>query len=138
MTQLFANNAATYLSQALGGLTSDKVMFIVVDAITDRFPDILNSQDWFLCTLENIEDKTFEIVRVTAINKSTGRMEIVRNQEVSGVKDFPLGSKVQLRVTKETLEGLRDYADGIASYTHEQKSAAAQWIITHNLSDSSD
>lgn len=131
MTQLFANNAATYLKDPI--LSTDGVMYVVVDDVLNRFPDILNAQDWFLITLENTETKEFEIVRVTSLNKANGRMNIVRNQEASGAKDFTANAKVQLRVTKGTLEGLRDYADSIASYTHEQKSGAAQWIITHNL-----
>lgn len=133
MSQLYANNAASYLASGVGGSSTDKVIFIVLDQYTDRFPDILSSEDFFLVTMENVEDKTFEIVKVTAFNKTTGKMDIVRNQEQSVVKAFPQGSKVQLRVTKETLERLRDYANTIAVYEHNQKIAATQWIVTHNL-----
>lgn len=133
MSQLYANNAATYLDSTAGGSTSDKVIFVVLDQYTDRFPDILNIEDYFLVTMENVEDKTFEIVKVTSFDKITGKMDIVRNQEQSGVKAFPQGSKVQLRVTKETLERIRDYANTIAVYEHNQKIAAAQWVVTHNL-----
>ena len=133
MAQLYANNAATYLATALGGSTTDKVAFILVNDDINRFPDILNSEDFFLVTFENVETKEFEIVKVTDFNKTNGRMDIVRNQEQSGVKAFPQGSKTQLRVTRDTLNRIRSYADDIAVYEHNQKIASAQWIVTHNL-----
>lgn len=132
MPQLFANNAGSYLESVLGGTVNDRYVF-VNQSEGLAFPEILNTIDYFVVTLENVETKEYEIVRVTSFDRSLGKMTCTRAQEGTTVRSFPIGSKVQLRVTKETLERLRSSASDIASYVHNQQTASSLWVVSHNL-----
>lgn len=128
MLQLYANNAATYLVSPLtigGGVLS------VSSTDATLFPIPTVGAEFFLITLENINTKAYEIVMVTQV--SGGTFSVVRAQEGTSAQAFPTGSKVQLRVTKGTLELLRSAATSAKSTTvHTQTTAASVWNIVHN------
>jgi len=130
LKQIYANNVASYIDQPLGGTVSDTSIYIV-PADQDLFPSPVVGVEFFLATLENTQTKEWEIVRVTA--RSGNQLTVIRSQEGESIKSFPLGSKIQLRVTKETLERLYDHSEEIATYVHDQTVATATWTINHNL-----
>jgi hypothetical protein len=134
LKQLFANNAATYLSQLLGGTISNTVLYIV-SGDESLFPVPVAGSEYFLLTIEDPETKEFEIVRVTSV--SGNQYTVTRAQEDTSAKAFPVGAKVQLRATKETYENLYNRAEQLSSYIHKQKTAPAGppyvWVVTHSL-----
>lgn len=137
LKQLYANNAATLLIQPLGGTVNDKILY-VDSAQAELFPSPDPLKEYFLVTLEDPETKEFEIVKV---QQRTGNTFILaaRGEEGTTVRAFNIGAKVQLRVTKNTLENIYNHADEIASYVHKQKTTPGQsgskyvWIVNHNL-----
>jgi hypothetical protein len=130
LKQIYANNAATYLSQPLGGTTGDDTLFII-ETDMYKFPEPVLGSEFFVGTLENVQTKEWEIVQVT--RRINNQMSIIRGQENSSIREFPIGTKFQIRVTKETLERLYDQASAISGFIHEQQTASNTWLINHNL-----
>ena len=130
LTQLYVNNAATYLKEPLGGSSSDNTIFII-DTDNDKFPAPVVGSEYFLATLENVQTKEWEIVSVS--NRVGNQLTVTRGQEGSAIKAFPLGSKIQVRVTKETLERLYNQSAAISNFVHNQQTLANTWLVNHNL-----
>ena len=130
LKQIYENNAATYISQALGGTTGDTSIFIIS---TDeyKFPEPVFGSEFYVGTLENVQTKEWEIVRVT--RRIGNQFTVVRGQENSTIRAFPIGSKFQVRVTRETLERLYDQASAISGFIHNQETPSNTWLINHNL-----
>jgi hypothetical protein len=102
--QLFANNAKSTLDSSI---TNVATSLSVVAGHGARFPTITGS-DYFLATLCQISggaEVNFEIVKVTA--RSTDTFTIVRAQEGTTGLAYNAGDKVELRLTKGTMEGLQ-------------------------------
>lgn len=105
-TQLFANNAASVLASSL---TSVATSLTVTTGHGARFPSP-SGGDYFLATLcqqGSAGEINFEIVKVTA--RSTDSFTIVRAQESTTALAYNAGDKFELRLTKGTMEGLRDF-----------------------------
>jgi len=130
LRQLYENNAASYISASLGGTSADSILYVVTDD-ADKFPAPILNEQYFLATLENVQTKEWEIIKVK--QRLGNQFSIERNQEGSGVKSFPLGSKIQVRVTKDTLNRLYTRPFELASFMHVQETVSNSWIITHNL-----
>ena len=130
LKQIYENNAASYISQQLGGTTGDTSIFII-GADAPKFPEPEYGVEFYVGTIENVQTKDWEIVRV--IRKVDNQFTVVRGQEGSTIKIFPVGSKFQIRVTKETLERLYNQAGSISSFVHEQETLSNSWIVNHNL-----
>ena len=130
LKQLYENNAATYLKRSLGGTTADVVLEII-DADADKFPDPIVGEEYFLVTIENVQTKVWEIVKVT---KREGNLfTIQRKQECDNIYAFDLGAKVQVRVTRVTLENLWDHSADISGFVHIQTTPLVSWTVHHNL-----
>lgn len=132
MKQLYANNASTYLVQALGGNVGDLSLRIVA-ADANLFPTPVLNEEYFLVTLENVTTKQYEIVRVRERVGDTLNLA-VRGEEGTNIYPFPIGSKVQLRVTRDTLNNIRTAAEAAAAgLVVNVASPLTVWTLTHNL-----
>lgn len=108
MTVLLRNNAETTLAVALG--SSDLVMTVVHGS---RFPQPTTGE-YFYVTITD-PSGLFEIVKVTARSGST--FDIVRAQESTVALDFIVGSRVELRITAQTVrDAISDSAFDTAAY----------------------
>ncbi len=120
--QIFSNNSTCLLAVALGGLITDTTMYVEAGKGA-LFPTITGS-DWFLTTLVDAAGN-WEIVKVTA--RATDTFTIVRGQEGSTIRAFgtPGTTRVGLRPTKGTLEGLPQKAG--------DESITGSWSFTKTL-----
>lgn len=127
--QLFANNATTTLAAAIN---ATQTTLEVAAGKGSLFPSPTGS-DYFLATLEDVATGVFEIVRVTS--RAGDVFTIVRAQESTTGLVLSIGSKVELRITKETMESIQDLAllGGAQAVTHEQSTPQSTWTIIHNL-----
>lgn len=101
--QLFSNNATSLLASSL---TNVATSLSVTSGHGARFPTITGS-DFFLatlCQMSGVDEVNFEIVKVTA--RSTDTFTIVRAQESTTALSYNAGDKVELRLTKGTMERL--------------------------------
>jgi hypothetical protein len=105
MTVQFSNNAVSLSINTLG-LTDTVLAINVADAV--KFPSLTVGQ-WYPLTLVNASSE-MEIVRCTA--RAGNLLTIARQQEGTAARNFPIGSIVNLRVTKALLEDLRTLPAG--------------------------
>lgn len=98
MKQLFANNAKTTL---VNTISATDIALPVADS--SRFPSP-NANEYFLVTLEI--NNQIEIVKVTSKIGNTLYLASVadRGQEGTSAVSFPSGSRVEVRLTKGTLD----------------------------------
>lgn len=92
MTIRLSNNASGQLAASLG--VADTTL-IVQQGQGGLFP-ALPAGDWFPATIAGA-DSAVEIVRVTARNADT--LTITRGQENTSAQAFPIGSRIELRLT---------------------------------------
>lgn len=104
--QLFTNNAASTLAS---NITSGATSLTVQAGDGALFPNPTGG-DWFIVSLETPAASAREIVKCTA--RSTDVLTIVRAQEGTTAQPFDSGDKVELRLTKGTLEGVLQKAGG--------------------------
>lgn len=90
-----ANNATSRLAATLAAAGTTVTVMLGEGA---RFP-ALNPGDWFPATIV-AEDYTFEIVKVTARGNDT--LTVQRGQEDTLAREFPIGSRIELRITAQT------------------------------------
>lgn len=105
-TQLFTNNAKSVLA---ANLTAIATSLSVTPGDGLLFPSPTGG-NYFLLTLAQMStagEINFEVVKVTA--RSTDTFTIVRAQEGTTALAYVAGDKAELRLTKETMEGLRDF-----------------------------
>lgn len=95
MKQLFANNAKTTL---VNSITSSSLSLVVDNA--SIFPIPSSPEDFFLVTIES--GSNIEICEASSISGSTIVLS-KRGQEGTTAISFPAGSRVENRVTKDTL-----------------------------------
>jgi hypothetical protein len=105
MAVKLSNNATSTLSAAIAA--NETAMTVQVNDAA-LFPD-LGVGDWFPATLVNATG-AMEIVRVTGRNGAI--FTVQRGQEGTTAKDFPVGSKVDLRLTTAALLDLVTIAVG--------------------------
>lgn len=104
MKQLFANSAKTTLSSAI---TTSSTSLLVLDGSTFPSP---STYEYFLCTLES--SGSIEIVMITSRVGNTliiggmlysGQTVQGRGQEGTSCQSFSVGTRVECRVTRDTL-----------------------------------
>jgi hypothetical protein len=104
MAQLFANNATSTLAS---GITNVATSLSVQAGHGAKFPSPTNG-DFFLATI--VQGSTIEIVKCTA--RSGDVLTVVRGQEGTTGFAFSAAARVDLRVTKATLEA---FSQGLQS-----------------------
>jgi hypothetical protein len=117
MAQLFANNASSSLAQPINASATSITLQSGTGA---RFPNAsVDSGHYFLLTIYNLVngvDADIEIVRV--VNRTNDTLTVVRAQESTTARSYLAGSKVQLRLTAEsinTVDAVEVRADSITS-----------------------
>lgn len=128
MAILFKNNAASTLSSIYISSTGKFSDLYVADSSV--FPSITaGTGDYFYLTL--VGDDTLEIVKAfeTGTNSSGGKyIRVYRAQEDTVQQDWPVGTRVEMRITADALNSFvptavqiaKDYVDatGVASTTN--------------------
>lgn len=147
-TQLFANNAKTVLASGISAVATS----LTVTAGTGLLFPVITGSDYFLATLCQLSvtgEINFEIVKVTA--RTSDVFTIVRAQEGTTGLVYVTGDKVELRLTKETMErreatsnkdasggypgltlfklNLRNAADTFTSWFTTAATAARTWTL---------
>lgn len=102
--QLYGNNAKSTLLLAIG--PTDTV-FSVVSGQGGRFPAITNPNQFFLITLESAG--IIEVCKV--ISRVGDSFTVQRSQEGTTLGSFPVGTQIQMRVTKDTLARMARLTD---------------------------
>lgn len=96
MSIKFKNNASTTLASAI----DNSVTTIVVTTGGGANLPALGAGEYFYATITDIDDN-FEIVKVTA--RSTDTLTVVRAQESTTAKSFVSGSRIENRITAQSL-----------------------------------
>lgn len=127
--QLFANNATTNLAVSINATQTT----ITVDFGKGALFPSPTGGDYFIVTLEDVATGDFEIVRATA--RAGDIMTVVRAQENTVGLVLALGAKVELRITKETLEEIQNLAllAGAQALKFNQIAPQSTWTLIHNL-----
>ena len=103
MTQLFKNNAQGAL---VAELSESGTLVMLAAGHGARFPAPMNG-DHFLATLvglnANGQEDAWEIVKCTG--RATDGLTIVRAQEGTAARAWPIGTRFEMRVTAGTLDG---------------------------------
>ena len=127
----WTNNATSVVANA-GGLAAGGTSLTVTAGHGDRFPAVATPH-YFMVTLVDTSGNR-EIVKVTTRVALSNTMTIVRAQEGTSARDFPIGSLVELRVTKNALDYLSKSADIEANHYVADASALDQGATTNSLS----
>ena len=102
--QLFKNNAYGYLAATID---NDDTTLTLSSGQGARFPNPTGT-DYFLLTLIGLDnngaENAWEIVKCTA--RSTDTLTVVRAQESTSAAGWNIGTRVELRVTAGTLDGM--------------------------------
>lgn len=99
MTQLFMNNATALLALPVGMNDTHMVM---VSGTGAAFRDIVDSDDFYLVTIENWNTGDFEICKV--INKNGDDLTVVREQEGTVAQNWAVNSVIDHRLTAGTID----------------------------------
>ena len=127
----WANNATSVVANA-GGLAAGGTSLTVTAGQGDRFPAVATPH-YFMVTLVDTSGNR-EIVKVTTRVALSNTMTIVRAQEGTSARDFPIGSLVELRVTKNALDYLSKSADIEANHYVADASALDQGATVNTRS----
>ena len=107
--QLFKNNAYGYLAATID---NDDTSLTLSTGQGARFPNPTGT-DYFLLTLIGLDnngaENAWEIVKCTA--RSTDTLTVVRAQESTSGVSWNIGTRVELRVTAGTLDGVTQVAE---------------------------
>ena len=102
--QLFSNNAYGYLAATID---NDDTSLTLSAGQGARFPNPTGT-DYFLLTLIGLDnngaENAWEIVKCTA--RSSDTLTVVRAQESTSAAGWNIGTRVELRVTAGTLDGM--------------------------------
>lgn len=119
MSQLFANNASSILSAAIA--QGDTTITVLSGSV---FPSPAVG-DYFVLTLAGLDangnEISWEIVKVTA--RDGNELTVIRAQEGTTDKDWPSGTRAELRVT----------AGVIASFENTPEPSAATYTYTDGV-----
>lgn len=125
---LYANSCTSTLSKAISSTDTS----MSVDINESSWPEITStSSDYFFVTLINPNNGETEIVKVTRCNPVTGLMNIIRAQDGTTAKNFPLKTKVEMRIVKAFFDAYVGAAAFVPffAYRLEHPSALPQgWI----------
>ena len=124
---LFSNNASTYLKNAI---TSTDTQFQVLDGTGILFPEPNNNQ-FFYVTLQHPQNYYFEIVKV--LSRSGDTFVVERGQEDTLPYAFPEGTYIELRLTKESLNYLKEVIQELQFYQEHQFENTDEVIIEHDM-----
>lgn len=97
MSMKFKNNAGSKLA---GILTSDATTITVLTGTGANFPSISSNKDYFHATIVG-DNGDMEIVRVTAVSGDT--LTVIRAQEGTTAKEWPVDTRIENRITAEFL-----------------------------------
>ena len=125
--QRWENNAKTELIQPI---SETDTQILITPGSGSKFPNISDNQ-FFLVTIINPVTCEYEIVKV--IDKSDDAFTVIRGQEETVPRAFPSGSKVELRLTAETLNRLQNLGISCIEYVYVQSEESYIWEIQHNL-----
>lgn len=107
MTVVLANNVATTLATTLSSAAGS---LRVASGTGSRFPAITAGQYYYATVIAS--DKRLEIVKVTA--RSGDLLTIERAKESTQAAEFPAGSKVELRITAQSIyDAVTDEVDKV-------------------------
>lgn len=125
---LYANNCTSTVTKAL----TSRDTSMSIDATESTWPEITStSSDYFFVTLINPNNGDTEIVKVTRCNPVTGLLNIVRAQDGTTAKNFPLKTKVEMRIVKAFFDAYIGAAASVPffAYRLEHPSALPKgWI----------
>jgi hypothetical protein len=104
--QVFSNNAESTLASVLPawGGSATLVSAASFAALSS------GSENWEVLTLSNADDSLIEIVH--AYNKAGDVLSLSRAQEGTAALEWPIGTKIQGRITKSTLERFAQVDNG--------------------------
>lgn len=91
-----ANNATT---TTLNAITSVSTEIVVASGTGSKFP-VLEAGDYFYATISDTAGN-YEIVRVTA--RAVDTLTVTRAQESTSARSFPANSRIELRVTAQSV-----------------------------------
>jgi hypothetical protein len=94
----FSNNASSRLALALAA--ADTIVRVVATT-GNLFPTLVGNSDYFMITITDTSGKT-EIIKVT--QKNGDMFTVVRAQEGTTARDFPVDSVVEHRLTAGSIE----------------------------------
>lgn len=103
-TRLYANNAKSTLLRSIDASTT---LIPLSNGEGVRFPNLTDSSQYFLITLEGAGE--YEICKVT--HRTLNELTVERAQEGTTARAFPLGTLVQMRVTKGILQDFARLTD---------------------------
>ena len=131
MAQLFKNNAFASLA---ADLLVDGTSLTLASGQGSRFP-LPGSGDHFLLTLAGLDanaaENAWEIVKCT--NRNTDTLTIQRAQEATVAREWPAGTRVELRLTAGSLlsfGGGSTQVANAASYTYNPAGQVTQTVET--------
>ena len=127
-TMLWANDASSSLAYSI---TSISATLQVQAGTGSIFPQPTVNQ-YFMATINDIVNNTFEIVQVNSVQGDI--FYITRGQENTVPQNFNAGVKVDNRATAGTYNYLANLTSGAAlSIILSQTTASTKWVLTHNL-----
>jgi hypothetical protein len=131
MARLFSNNASTTLSVA--ALPSDTILSIATGTGV-KFNTNPLGYNHELVTISNQDGSLFEIVQVNRKDAGTDALyDVTRGREGTTAQSWPIGSKVEGRLTKNSLvDGLIAVTDDFNGSAYQHKSLKVSGIGTSN------
>ena len=110
MTQLFANNASSTLAIGIDTIVTS---ITVATATGTLFPiiDPSDPDNFFMLTLEDASSN-IEVVKCTFHAAGSDTLTVTRAQENTTALAFLTDDRIELRITKGTLEGMMQKANG--------------------------
>lgn len=131
MALKYADNVGSQLFDPI----SQTDTFAVVEAVTS-FPANISPTDFAVATIANDDNSLTESIKITFIDRPTRALTIERGYDSSTPRDWPKGSKIEIRISSGFFrafeEQVNTYADDAVSVlaaasntTTEAKSKAA-------------
>ena len=131
--QLFKNNAYGYLAATID---NDDTSLTLSTGQGARFPSPTGT-DYFLLTLIGLDnngaENAWEIVKCTA--RSSDTLTVVRAQESTSAAGWNIGTRVELRVTAGTLDGMTQVVEVDDSPVDGATTApiSSNWAFDHSV-----
>lgn len=112
--QLYKNNAYGSLAASISDTST---VISLATGQGSRFPSPAGA-DYFLATLIGVDgsgvENAWEIVKVTA--RATDGLTAVRGQDNTAAVSWPAGTRIEMRVTADTLSGIATSSGGAMAY----------------------
>ncbi|MFZ9404035.1 MAG: hypothetical protein ACO25Q_06920 [Sediminibacterium sp.] len=127
MTLKYADNVGTQLFDPL----TDTSTFAVIESVLS-FPSGINTTDYAVATIANDDNSISEQIKITNIDRPTKTLTIERGMYGSIARDWPKGSKIEIRLSagfmtafEDQINNRTDVALAAAANTNSDKSKAA-------------